>query len=83
MSWILDSVVVADARADLSISLLSGRQFFFFLGLFFRLMIDPQSALIGALAIYAVIVHILLSYLYASLKYSKDTLNAQEKDLTQ
>ncbi|UXF49973.1 hypothetical protein 7841G3A2_35 [Haloquadratum phage sp.] len=50
---------------------------------FFCLMIDPQSALIGALAIYAVIVHILLSYLYASLKYSKDTLNAQEKDLTQ
>ena len=46
-------------------------------------MIDPQSALIGALAVYAIFVHILLSYLYASLKYSKDTLNATEKDLTQ
>jgi hypothetical protein len=46
-------------------------------------MIDPQSALIGALAIYAILVHILLSYLYASLKYSQDTLNATEKDLTE
>jgi hypothetical protein len=46
-------------------------------------MIDPQSALIGALAIYAILIHILLSYLYASLKYSKDTLNATEKDLTE
>jgi len=46
-------------------------------------MVDPQSALIGALAIYAILVHILLSYLYASLKYRKDTLNAQEKDLTE
>jgi len=46
-------------------------------------MIDPQSALIGALAIYAILIHILLSYLYASLKYSKDSLSAQEKDLTE
>jgi len=46
-------------------------------------MIDPQSALIGALAVYAILVHILLSYLYASLKYSENTLNATEKDLTQ
>jgi len=46
-------------------------------------MIDPQSALIGALAIYAVIIHILLSYLYASLQHSKETLNATEKDLTE
>jgi len=46
-------------------------------------MIDPQSALIGALAVYAILIHVVLSYLYASLKYSKDTLNATEKDLTQ
>jgi len=46
-------------------------------------MVDPQSVLIGSLAIYAILIHIVLSYLYASLKYSKDTLNATEKDLTQ
>jgi len=46
-------------------------------------MVDPQSVLIGALAIYAILIHIVLSYLYASLKYSEDTLNATEKDLTQ
>jgi len=46
-------------------------------------MVDPQSVLIGALAIYAILIHIVLSYLYASLKYSENTLNAQEKDLMQ
>jgi hypothetical protein len=46
-------------------------------------MVDPQSVLIGALAIYTILIHIVLSYLYASLKYSENTLNAQEKDLMQ
>ncbi len=46
-------------------------------------MVDPQSVIIGALAIYAVLLHIVVSYLYASLKYSQDTLSASEKDLTE
>jgi hypothetical protein len=46
-------------------------------------MVDPQSVLLGALAIYILLLHMIIVYLRASLQYSKDTLNATEKDLTE
>jgi len=44
-------------------------------------MVDPTSIAIGAVAVYAVIVHMALAYLYAARQTAEDSLSATEADL--
>jgi len=44
---------------------------------------DPYSIALGAAAVYAVLLHMLVVYLATALKVSSDTLSATEKDLSE
>jgi len=44
---------------------------------------DPQSVAIGALAVYAVGLHMSVVYLWTAKSYAESTLSAEEKDLTE
>jgi hypothetical protein len=44
---------------------------------------DPQSVAIGALAVYAVVLHMSVVYLWTAKSYAENTLSAEEKDLTE
>jgi len=45
--------------------------------------LDPYSIALGALALYAVFLHMAVVYLYTAKSYAEDTLSAEEKDLTE
>ena len=45
--------------------------------------LDPYSIALGALALYAVFLHMTVVYLYTAKSYAEDTLSAKEKDLTE
>lgn len=42
---------------------------------------DPTSIAIGAVAVYGIAIHMAVVYLATALKFSSDTLSAEEKDL--
>jgi len=44
---------------------------------------DPYSLALGAAAVYAVLLHMVVVYLATALKVSSDTLSAAEKDLSE
>jgi hypothetical protein len=44
-------------------------------------MVDPTSIAVGAVAVYAIIVHMTLAYLYAARQAGEDSLSASEADL--
>jgi len=44
---------------------------------------DPYSIALGGLAVYAVVLHMSVVYLYAAKSYAEDTLSAAEKDLAE
>jgi len=45
--------------------------------------LDPQSVALGAVGLYAIILHMGVVYLYTAKSYAEDTLSAKEKDLTE
>jgi len=45
--------------------------------------LDPNSVALGAAALYAIILHMAVVYLYTAKAYAEDTLSAEEKDLTE
>ena len=45
--------------------------------------LDPQSIALGAGALYAIILHMAVVYLYTAKAYAENTLSAEEKDLTE
>lgn len=44
-------------------------------------MVDYTSVLIGAVSVYAVIIHMALAYLYAARQVGQDAVSAQEADV--
>lgn len=46
-------------------------------------MVDPQSALLGALVVYGIALHMVVVYLATARKFGTDTLSAREKDLAE
>jgi hypothetical protein len=44
-------------------------------------MVDPQSALIGAGAVYTVLVHMAVVYLFATLRAERAQVSASEADV--
>jgi len=42
---------------------------------------DPTSIAIGAVAVYGIVIHMSVVYLATALKFSSNTLSAEEKDL--
>jgi len=46
-------------------------------------MVEPQSVVIGAGAVYAVLIHMALVWKHAKLKASQDSLSASEADIAQ
>ena len=45
--------------------------------------LDPNSVALGAGALYAIILHMSIVYLYTAKAYAENTLSAEEKDLTE
>jgi len=45
--------------------------------------LDPYSIALGAVGLYAIILHMGVVYLYTAKAYAEDTLSAEEKDLTE
>ena len=45
--------------------------------------LDPQSVALGAVGLYAIILHMSIVYLYTAKAYAENTLSAEEKDLTE
>lgn len=46
-------------------------------------MVDPQSAVLGAIVVYGVALHMVVVYLATARKFGADTLSAREKDLAE
>jgi len=44
-------------------------------------MVDPTSVAIGAVAVYAVLIHMVVAYQYAKAQVGSETVNATEADL--
>ena len=45
--------------------------------------LDPYSIALGAVGLYAIILHMGVVYLYTAKSYAENTLSAEEKDLTE
>jgi len=45
--------------------------------------LDPYSIALGAIGLYAVILHMGVVYLYTAKSYAEDSLSAEEKDLAE
>jgi hypothetical protein len=45
--------------------------------------LDPNSVALGAAALYAIILHMSIVYLYTAKQYAENTLSAKEKDLSE
>jgi len=43
----------------------------------------PTQIALGAVAVYALVIHMALVYLITALQYSEDTLSASEKDIAE
>jgi hypothetical protein len=46
-------------------------------------MLDPQSAILGGVIVYGIILHMTVVYLATARKFGTDTLSAREKDLAE
>jgi len=45
--------------------------------------LDPNSVALGAAALYAILLHMCIVYLWTAKAYAENSLSAEEKDLTE